>query len=446
MGNNTIDHTTLRQTFLPELGIPYSGKVRDIYEHNGTLTMIASDRISVFDRILNESIQDKGRVLTKLSMFWFDKTKDIVQNHVISHPDPNVLVVKKCQPIMLEVIVRGYLVGSLGRDYLAGKRVKCGVTLPDGLKLNEALPKPIVTPTTKSTHGHDEDITKEELIKQGIVSPELWKKIEMTALQLYKRGQEIASEKGLILLDTKYEFGLDETGNLVLIDEIHTPDSSRYWFKKDFDLKQVHYPDKEFVREFMRTQGFSGDGQIPMMPQQVREKASRGYRDIYQTITGQELPDEHDSVPKRVLMHLKKAQMIKGVFALLISGSEKDQLHVDTISSILHTHGIPFKSIVASAHKHPQRVAELIEQYNGSLEPVVCITIAGKSNALSGVVAANLRWPVIACPPFKDYADYLTNIHSSLQMPSQVPAMTILDPHNAALATVRILKSMELTT
>lgn len=438
--------TTLRHTFLPELGKPRSGKVRDIYEADRSLTLIASDRISVFDRILADPIKDKGRVLTQLSMFWFDKTQDIIQNHIMAHPDPNVLIVKRCRPIMAEIIVRGYLVGSLARDYQAGKRVKCGIKLPDGLKTNDPLPKPIVTPTTKSTEGHDQDITKDELIAQKIITPELWNQIEATALKLYQRGQEIAQKKGLILVDTKYEFGLDDHGKLVLIDEIHTPDSSRYWFCKDYDMQQVKYPDKEFMREWLRNQGFIGEGHIPAVPPEVREKASQGYREIYEMITGQALPNENESIAKRLLSHLKKSKILKGVFALLISGSEKDQAHVDKITATLKEHDIPYNSIVASAHKHPKLVADLIEQHNNSLEPLVCITVAGRSNALSGVVAANLKWPVIACPPFKDYSDYLANIHSSLQMPSQVPSMTVVDPTNAALAAVRILKTMELAS
>ncbi len=437
------ESNTLKHVFIPELGIPRSGKVREIYEQDNLLTLISSDRVSVFDCVLAEPIEDKGKVLTMLSHFWFEKTKDIIPNHVVAHPDPNVLLVKKCQPIMIEVIVRGYLAGSLARDYQAGKRKKCGVSLPEGLKLNEPLSTPIVTPTTKSVSGHDEDITKEEIIAQGIVSEKLWNQIEKTALKLYQRGQEIARQKGLILVDTKYEFGLDAENQLILIDEIHTPDSSRFWFQKDYETKEVKYPDKEMIREWMRKQGFTGTGSAPSLSPQVREEARNSYRQIYQLITGLPLPEDNEASSKRLLSNLKKAQMIKGKFALLISGSEKDQPHVDKITETLQEQGIPFKFCVASAHKHPEKVANLIAQYNQSIEPLVCITVAGKSNALSAVVAAHLKWPVIACPPFKDYSDYLTNIHSSLQLPSQIPSMTIIDPQNAALAAAKILKITE---
>ena len=338
------------------------------------------------------------------------------------------------------------MAGSLARDYQAGKRKKCGITLPDGLKLNDPLPNLIVTPTTKNHHGHDEDITKEELISKGVVTPELWNKIEKAALKLYTRGQEIVGSKGLILVDTKYEFGLDKEGHLTLIDEIHTPDSSRFWFKNDYANKQVRYPDKEFIREWMRGQGFIGEGSIPELPQEVREKASHSYREIYEIITGDKLQEEHEPVAKRLLNHLKRASLIKGMHALIISGSEKDQAHVDKITAGLTDEGIPFHQYVSSAHKHPARVSDLIEQYNESLEPLVCISVAGRSNALSGVIAARLKWPVIACPPFKDYGDYLANIHSSLQMPSQVPSMTVIDPLNAALAAAKILRTMEISS
>lgn len=439
-----LENNAIKNAFIPELGYPRNGKVREIYDQENSLTLIASDRVSVFDCILKEPIEDKGKILTMLSHFWFEKTKDIIANHLIAHPDPNVLVVKKCQPLLVEVIVRGYLAGSLARDYQAGKRSKCGVSLPEGLKLNSPLPTPIVTPTTKSVEGHDEDITKEELIKQGIVSEKLWKQIESTALQLYRRGQEIVGQKGLILVDTKYEFGLDAANQLTLIDEIHTPDSSRFWFKQDYDAKEVKYPDKELIREWMRGHGFTGSGTIPPFPKEMQQTARDSYRNVYRLITGQSLPDEEELVSKRLLTNLKKANMIKGKFALLISGSEKDQPHVSKIIEVLEGHSIPCKSYVNSAHKNPAKTLELINQYNLSIEPLVCITVAGKSNALSAVMAASLKWPVIACPPFKDYSDYLTNIHSSLQLPSQVPSMTVIDPHNAALAADRILKTMEL--
>lgn len=433
----------LKNTFLPELGLPRRGKVRDIYSQSDILTMITTDRISVFDVILPDPVPDKGRILTGLQVYWFDKTKDIISNHMISHPDPNVVIVKKCKPIMIEMIVRGYIVGSLWRDYQEGKRVKCGISLPEGLKRNDKLPFPIITPTTKSEHGHDEDITEEEILSQGLATKAVWEQMKNAALCLYQRGGELLKPKGLILVDTKYEFGLDTEGNLILIDEIHTPDSSRFWYQKDYDLHEIKFPDKEFLREWLRDQGYTGNGTIPHIPKEIWEKVVRGYSKVYETITGHSLTEESRVPLKRLLHNLKHSKQIRGVFALIIAGSESDRPHIDKIENSLKNHDIPSKIIVASAHKQPKLVLDLIDQYNESSEPLVCITIAGRSNALSGMMAANLRWPVLACPPFKDYSDYLTNIHSSLQMPSNTPAMTVIDPGNAALAAARILNAME---
>jgi phosphoribosylaminoimidazole-succinocarboxamide synthase len=438
-----METTTLKNSFLPELGKPRRGKVREVYTNDNGVALIASDRISVFDRILSDPIPDKGRILTQLSLFWFNQTQDIITNHIISHPDPNVLFVKKCTPIMIEVIVRGYLVGSLWRDYKDGKRVKCGIKLPDGLQQNAALPEPIVTPTTKSEHGHDEDITEEEIIQRGLATPHNWKIMKEKALQLYNRGQEVLKKRELILVDTKYEFGLDANGNIVLIDEIHTPDSSRFWYQNDLACKEVKFPDKEFLREWLRERGFTGDGPVPTIPLEVQQKVRNSYRELYEIITGMTLPHENWNTSKRLIANLKKEKMIRGVFALVIAGSESDSPHVEKILAVLKQHNVPYSAIYASAHKQPKVVVDLIDEYNQSLEPVVWITVAGRSNALSGVVASNTKWPVIACPPFKDYSDYLVNIHSSLQMPSNVPAMTVVDPGNAALAAVRILNTME---
>ncbi|NGX57517.1 MAG: Phosphoribosylaminoimidazole-succinocarboxamide synthase [Chlamydiae bacterium] len=438
-----MSYHTLRETFIPELGTPRKGKVRDIYENGKTLALISSDRVSIFDRILEQPIQDKGKILTELSLFWFEKTKDIIQNHIISHPDPNVIIVKKCEPIMVEMIVRGYLVGSMWRDYAAGKRTKCGIAIPESLKENDPLPTPIVTPTTKSVEGHDEDITKEELIQQGIVSADLWNKLEKTSLELYQRGQEIVNQRGMILVDTKYEFGLDEEDQLVLIDEIHTPDSSRYWYVKDVERKQIRFPDKEFVREWGRSQGFTGDGKVPVLPEEIMLEVSRSYKEIYHNITGQSIGDESFNIPDRLICNLRREKLIKGVYCHLVLGSEVDRPHAEKITKVLEEHGIPHEITVASAHKNTKKVIELIDNFNQSLEPVVFITIAGRSNALSGVFAANTHWPVIACPPFKDKSDYLVNIHSTLQMPSNVPVLTVIEPENAALAAMRILKVME---
>jgi phosphoribosylaminoimidazole-succinocarboxamide synthase len=430
----------MQQLLIPEFGARRQGKVRDIYEKGEELILVASDRISIFDRILKEPILDKGRILTELALFWFEETKDIIQNHVISHPDPNVMVVKKCAPIPIEVIVRGYMAGSIWRDYAKGKRDKCGIKLPEALLQNDPLPTPIVTPTTKSVVGHDEDLTREEIYK--IVKPEEWAAIEEKALALYKRGVELLKKRGMVLVDTKYEFGWDAEKKLILIDEIHTPDSSRFWYSKDLEKKEVKFPDKELVREWARGLGFVGEGELPTVDPETGAKIRDSYAGIFQAITGKPLKDETHQFPKRMWLNLKKANLIRGTFALIILGSEKDKSHAEKMGLLFQEAGIAYKVELASAHKNTRALLTLLDTFNESLEPVVCLTVAGRSNALSGVVACNSKWPVIACPFFQDAQDYLINIHSTLQMPSQVPLLTAIDPQNAALAAIRILKTM----
>lgn len=429
------NENALISTFIPELGTPRRGKVRDIYDLGDTLTLISSDRTSIFDIPLQKPIPGKGRILNEISRFWFEKTKDIVPNHLLDAPDPNVMVVKRCKPYEIEVIVRAYIVGSLWQDYQKGKRTKCGVTLPEGLQENDPLPEPIITPTTKAHEGHDEDITPEEIISQGLATAQEWETIKKTAFALFRRGQEVLKERGIILVDTKYEFGVDTQGDLVLIDEIHTPDSSRFWQTSDYEKKQIRFPDKEYLRKWSRENNV--DPRTPF-PDEVMETAARGYREVLESLTAKTLLEDHQRPDKRVLEHLKNSGMIQGSFALLISGSEKDQGHIEKLTHALDDQNIPSQWIVASAHKQTQTVIDLLKMFEESLEPVVMITVAGRSNALSGVVACNSRWPVIACPPFKDYSEYAVNIHSTLQMPSHTPVLTVLDPGNAAMAARRI--------
>lgn len=429
---------TLRTAYLPELGTPTRGKVRDIYDMGDRLLMIATDRISCFDVVLKEQIEHKGALLTEMAVYWFRQTNDIVQNHVLIHPDPNVLVVKKCTPLPIEVVVRGYMAGSLWRDYAQGKRRKCGVALADRLRENQILVHPIVTPTTKAKVGHDEDISSLELITSGCVTAPLWTKIEETALRLFARGQELAEQQGLLLVDTKYEFGLagDE---LVLIDEIHTPDSSRYWFQKEYEAGVIRPLDKEYVRNWLRSNDFHGEGPVPSLPADVQAEATRRYTEAYGLVTGQSFAPGTIPIKERLVAHLRSKGLLQGCFVPILMGSEKDVPFVQQIEAALHALHIPHGTHIASAHKQPQHVLKLIAGYEESMEPLVYITVAGRSNALSGMVAAQTKWPVIACPHFADKLDYLVNIHSTLQMPSAVPVLPVLDPQNAALACARIL-------
>lgn len=271
----------------------YHGKVRDVYYINDDLlVMVASDRISAFDHILPEPIPFKGQVLNQVATSFLKATEDIVPNWLIATPDPNVAVGYKCEPIKLEMVIRGYLTGHAWRVYKSGERIICGVEMPDGLKEHDKFPTPIITPATKAEEGHDEDISKEEILSQGIVDEDLYRKMEACTRALFQRGTEIAAEKGLILVDTKYEFGLKD-GRLTLMDEIHTPDSSRYFYKDGYEERQQNGEpqkqlSKEFVREWLMKNGFMGkDGQtMPEMPQEFIELVTTRYIELYEKVTG----------------------------------------------------------------------------------------------------------------------------------------------------------------
>ena len=270
----------------------YKGKVRDVYGIGDQLLMVTSDRISAFDVVLPRLIPFKGQVLNQIARYFLEKTADIVPNWLIATPDPNAAFGLKCQPFAIEMVIRGYLVGHLWREYKSGNRVVCGVTLPDGLLENQQLPTPIITPTTKASEGHDEDISVAAIIEQGIVSKEHMDQLCAITHQLFQRGQEMAAEKQLILVDTKYEFGLYD-GKIMLMDEIHTPDSSRYFYKEPYaELFAKGLPQKqlskEFVREWLIANGFQGkEGQsIPVITDEFVQQISDRYILLYEEITG----------------------------------------------------------------------------------------------------------------------------------------------------------------
>lgn len=293
----------------------YKGKVRDVYTiEDKYLVMVVSDRISAFDVVLPEPIPFKGQVLNQIAAKFLNETKDIVQNWVVSVPDPSVTIGKICEPFKVEMVIRGYLSGHAAREYALGKREVCGVKLPDGLKENDQLPEPIITPTTKAAVGHDEDISREEILRQNIVSEEDYVKLEDYTRKLYQRGTEIAASQGLILVDTKYEFGKAD-GEIYLIDEIHTPDSSRYFYKEGYqELQDTDKPQKqlskEFVRQWLIENGFQGkDGQfVPAMDENRVTAISERYIELYEQITGEQFKKEDsDNVYNRVEGNILKA-------------------------------------------------------------------------------------------------------------------------------------------
>lgn len=286
----------------------YKGKVRDVYSiGDETLVMIVSDRISAFDVVLPKGIPYKGQVLNQIAAKFLKAVEDIVPNWVISVPDPMVTIGLLCDPFKVEMVIRGYLSGHAWREYKAGKRELCGVKLPEGLKENDKFPEPIITPTTKASVGHDEDISKEEIIKQGLVSKEDYEQLEKYTRAVFQRGTEIADKMGLILVDTKYEFGKRD-GKIYLIDEIHTPDSSRYFYKEGYKERQQNGEaqkqlSKEFVREWLMENGFQGkDGQkVPEMTDAIINSISERYIELYEKIVGEKfVKSDVSDVLKRV--------------------------------------------------------------------------------------------------------------------------------------------------
>jgi len=287
----------------------YKGKVRDVYNINDEfLVMIASDRISAFDVVLPKPIPFKGQVLNQIAAKFLQQTSDIAPNWVIEVPDGNVTIGKACQPFKVEMVIRGYLAGHAWRTYQSGLRVLCGVNLPEGLKENDKLPEPIITPTTKASEGHDEDISRNEILEQGIVSETDYMILEDYTRKLFQRGTEIAAKRGLILVDTKYEFGKGSDGKIYLIDEIHTPDSSRYFYAEGYHERQnkgekQKQLSKEFVREWLIANNFMGKESqiIPEMTTEVVNLISGRYIELYEKIVGEKfVPSSNENILERI--------------------------------------------------------------------------------------------------------------------------------------------------
>lgn len=305
----------LKTIDIPELGKKYQGKVRDFYVFPDKRVIITTDRQSAFDVILGY-IPFKGSVLNLLAAFWFDQTKKIVQNHIISIPDPNVTIAKNCKPIPVEMVIRGYITGvtntSIWGSYEKGERTIYGLKFPEGLKKNQKLPRPVITPTTHAEiGGHDERLTKEEIISRKIVSKKLYEEMEEATYELFNYGTMHCGEKGLILVDTKYEFGLFD-GALTLIDEIHTPDSSRFWVKNTYEshikkgLEPENY-DKECLRLWYANKGYKGTGTPPDMSEELIVALANRYIDVYEKITGKKFRSYNYPIEERIRQNIKKA-------------------------------------------------------------------------------------------------------------------------------------------
>lgn len=283
----------ITETNVPDLPAPYKGKVREVYDlGDDKLGIVVTDRISAFDYIMKQAIPFKGQILNQLAAFSFEKVKDIVATHIIDVPHPNVTIAKKCDTVPIEVVVRGYLTGHAWRVYKSGERILCGVEMPEGLKEHDKFPTPILTPATKAEEGHDEDISEEEILSREVVEPELWKEIKEAAFKLFERGTEVAAKQGLILVDTKYEFGV-HNGELTLIDEVHTTDSSRYFYLEGYQERQAKGEQqkqlsKEFLREWLMEHDFQGlEGQtLPDLPDEFRMQVYERYAELFEMLTG----------------------------------------------------------------------------------------------------------------------------------------------------------------
>jgi len=406
----------------------YAGKVRNIYKLGDKyLLMKATDRVSSFDRHIG-IIPGKGELLNKMSEFWFNKTNHIIKNHLITTQN-EIALVHKCVPFKIEIVVRGYITGntdtSLWTHYNKGERTYCGIDFPDGLIKNQKLETPIITPTTKGKV--DKPISKIDIVKEGYMTQEECDFIFRTALELFEFGQNLADKAGLILVDTKYEFGKNINGEILLIDEIHTCDSSRYWLKESYQGRFMKYLepeklDKDCIRDWVKSVCDPYNDKIPEIPETIIEKAYTSYKYFYDTIS------------------VVKDNINSDNLVIIISGSEKDEKQVSKLIHVLENEKIPVQTYIASAHKNPYVVLNLIEKYNYDKRNIIWVTVAGRSNALSGVVAANSNYPVIACPPFFNKTDMMVNLQSTLQCPSDVPVMTVLEPCNVALAIKRIFR------
>lgn len=426
-----------------------SGKVKNVIElPTNMLAMVYTDRLSSFDRHICD-LPGKGTVLCETSRFWFNATRHIIPNHYL-YSINNVMIVKKCKVIPIEVVIRGYITGStstsLWTHYLKGERRYCGILFPDGLEKNQKLDEPVVTPTTKDDI-HDELISREEIIERKIVTRDQWSYIESKALELFKFGQAIAASRGLLLVDTKYEFGYDSDNNILLIDEIHTCDSSRFWKDDTYaerfaNGQEPEKFDKDLVRDYLR--GISNydpysSPDVPKIPVEVKQKTIDAYLEFYSTITGVRsvaCPVDNEASEYQINDYLRHSVPK----AVILYGSESDLWWVDKITASLDSVNVPYLCYQSSAHKQTHALLKIIDKHNNDSAKLVYITVAGRSNALSGVVTGNTHWPVIACPPFKDKLDMMVNVNSTLQMPSKIPVLTVLDPGNVGYAVERILR------
>eukprot|EP00933_Yihiella_yeosuensis_P076218 TRINITY_DN858_c0_g1_i3.p1 TRINITY_DN858_c0_g1~~TRINITY_DN858_c0_g1_i3.p1 ORF type:complete len:509 (+),score=165.23 TRINITY_DN858_c0_g1_i3:78-1604(+) len=418
---------TLPECYIPELGEQKSGKVRSIYFSGKNVVMVTNDRVSAFDYILPNLIPFKGQVLNMISEWAFNQTKDIIPNALVQNIDESVVVQKKMKNLNVELIVRGYLWGSMAAAYEKGDRTFCGLSVPDGLNRFQKFDTPLFTPTTKAEVGHDENMTMAEVEK--LVGKDIADKAKDAAMKLYQRGSELMKKQGLILIDTKYEFGLDENGVLHVIDEVNTPDSSRMCTIKEWEdkypkieaeMKSGTYKNvtelmkakpelkmkefsKQYVRDALLEMGFdpTKDKAAPKLSEEHVVECAFRYISIYEQVTGNTFSFPTTKMPpaKRILSNLQRAGIIKGCFVVIAAGSDSDMPHLETLQKELTKFKIPSQIRINSAHKQPSRLEKIIGELNKSVEPLLMVGCAGGTDALSGTASYLSKFPVVSCPP-----------------------------------------------
>lgn len=419
----------------PQLKLLHSGKVRESYRFDAEHRMlIASDRLSCFDEILPRSFSGKGALLTQIAAEWFELTRNIVPNHFVKTLAPNISLVKEARPIPVEMIARQFLTGSLWRAYEKGVREICGVKLPDGMKKNQRFEKPILTPTTKEKI--DRPITPESIVKEGWATQSEFDEMSTMTLKLFAYGQEYCRQRGLVMVDAKYEFGVIE-GKLALIDEIHTPDCARFCLLgKENPLEgETPWFDKEYIRQWLLNNKSAG----LVLPDDILQEAKKRYERVYMQLFDKNNLSQNVPLHTQVYHNLVQEKVIKPAYVAIVMGSKEDVELAKKIKDLMSPYNIMIDMHIVSAHKNGERINSIAEIYNHSIEPGCIIAIAGRSNGLGGAMSANVNIPVISCPPFKDRADIQLNLNSSLFMPSQAPAVTVIYPEQAVGAALRML-------
>merc|ERR1719353_641223 len=430
---------------IPELGEATKGKVRDIYMLDDKVVMITNDRVSAFDFVLPNLIPFKGRVLNAISKWSMSQTADILPNPLCDQQDPNVVVQKKMKNVGVEAIVRGYLWGSMAAAYEKGERVFCGLTLPEGLVRYQKLAEPLFTPTTKAEVGHDENMTMNDVVAK--MGPELAAQVKEVSLKLYARGAELMRKRGLMLLDTKYEFGVDENGKLFVIDEVNTPDSSRMCSIAEYESKwpriqkeglkpelKIKEFSKQYVRDTLLELGFDGTKALKLPPSAVVECAYR-YISVYEQITGEKFEFPTQQVRGAIGKNLHAAGLISAGCVAIFGGSDSDKAHMEKLSEGCSKYGLPVLKRICSSNTQPGNFEEVLQHYNKSVQRMVILACAGGTDEISGPASFRSVHPVVSCPP-----------EGVIKTPSSNPPMSsnafVMNPLNAARFAAQALASV----